>query len=161
MAKTIVAVQGRSTDVECPHGQLAHSSLQSSGPPHRSINSPRFSTILSLFFERLFQPSNIFPLPASILALFLANRVQHPRPATSVFALSLSLLTHVGSPDTSALHTAEPSFSATEPHRCRRPEGHGAPNPRLSGCNDGTTPAHHGQRQCKGCLLYTSPSPRD
>ena len=59
-----------------------------------------------------------FPLHASVLALFPTYRVQHSRPATSVSTRSFSLLAHVGSPDISTLHSAKPTFSATEPHRC-------------------------------------------
>ena len=79
-------------------------------------------------------------------------QVQHSRSVTSVSALSSNFLTHVGTPDISTLHTVEPAFSSTRPHRCRRPGGRGEPNPLLSGCNlvSTTTPAHHNQRQYTG-----------
>ena len=107
--------------------------LQSSGPPHRWIISPRFSTLPSV--SSSVQPSIILSLPTSVLALFRTSWVQHSRPATSVSTLSFGLLTHVGSPIISTLHTKEPAFSGTEPHRFRRPEGRGEPNPRPLGWN--------------------------
>ena len=100
-AKTVLAIEGESTDVEYAHGQLALSSLQSRGPSHRSSNSPRFST--SPLFTSSFQPSNI--LPGLVLAFLPTCRVQHSRPATSPSILSLRLLTHVESPSIFTLHT--------------------------------------------------------
>ena len=78
--------------------------------------------------------------------------VQHSWPATSISTLSSSFPTHVACPDIPTLYTAEPTLSATEPHRCRRPEGRGEVNPRLLGCNPvrATTPAHHDQKQHTG-----------
>ena len=58
-------------------------------------------------------------------------------PHLSVSTRSFSLRTHVGSPGISSLHSAEPTFSATEPHRCHIEFQKAAakPNPRLLGCN--------------------------
>ena len=58
-------------------------------------------------------------------------------PHLSVSTRSFSLLTHVGSPGISTLHSAEPTFSTTEPYRCHIAfqKAAGKRNPRLLGCN--------------------------
>ena len=76
-------------------------------------------------------------------------------PHLSVSTRSFSLLTHVGSSGISTLHSAEPTFSATEPHRCRIEFQKAAGNlihdhwwgaiPVST-----TTPAYHDQRQYTG-----------
>ena len=75
-------------------------------------------------------------------------------PHLSVSTRSFSLLTHVGSSGISTLHSAEPTFSATEPHRCHIVFQKDAENlihdywgaiPVST-----TTPAYHDQRQYTG-----------
>ena len=73
-------------------------------------------------------------------------------PHLSVSTRSFSLLTHVGSPGIYTLHSAEATFSTTEPYRCHIVFQKAVGNlihdywgviPFST-----TTPAHHDQRQC-------------